>query len=82
MTSIPVMILFYVLQRSLVGGLTGASNQNIDGDTILGTTTANAFGLWFLVSPPLAAGKNTIFAEATNASGVTGLLSAGLTIKV
>ncbi|MEA2502653.1 MAG: large repetitive protein, partial [Actinomycetota bacterium] len=54
----------------------------LDGDTILGTTTANAFGLWFLVSPPLAAGKNTLFAEATNASGVTGLLSAGLTIKV
>jgi hypothetical protein len=89
--SIPVLINGFRLGGTTViigppifaGRATAGSVVTIlDGDTILGTTTANSLGLWFFVSPPLAAGKNTIFAEATKASGLTGLLSVGLTINV
>jgi hypothetical protein len=54
----------------------------LDGNTILGTTTASTLGFWMFASPTLAAGKHTIYAEATNALGVTGLLSGGLTLSI
>jgi hypothetical protein len=54
----------------------------LDGNTILGTATADIFGLWSFTTKALAAGNHTLTAEATNASGVTGLLSGGLTISV
>jgi hypothetical protein len=54
----------------------------LDGDTILGTTTANAFGFWVFDTSSFTSGKHTITAEATDASGVTGLLSNALTFTV
>jgi hypothetical protein len=54
----------------------------LDGDTILGAASVNAYGSWSFTGPALAAGKHTIAAEATNASGVTGLLSGCVTITV
>jgi hypothetical protein len=67
-------------QPIFVGLATSGSVVTIlDGDTILGTTTANAFGFWIFDTSSLAAGKHTITAEATNSSGATGLLSGALT---
>jgi hypothetical protein len=53
----------------------------LDGNSILGIAKADVFG-FYVFTAPLAAGRHTIFAEATNASGVTGLLSGGLTITL
>jgi hypothetical protein len=53
-----------------------------DGTTVLGTATASAWGFWIFTCPPLGSGQHTLFAEATSASGVTGLPSAGVTITV
>ena len=50
-----------------------------DGTTVLGTAQVNALGFWIFASPTLAAGPQTIFAEATNHSGVTGLASSAVT---
>jgi hypothetical protein len=54
----------------------------VDGDTILGTATANSSGQWSFTSPKLASGTHNIAAFATDAQGNTGLLSAPLTIIV
>jgi hypothetical protein len=54
----------------------------LDGDVILGTTTASAFGTYSFVCSTLGSGKHTLSAEATNAEGLTGLLSGNLTFSV
>jgi hypothetical protein len=54
----------------------------LDGDTILGTVTASAFGTWTFLATALPPGKHAIAAEATNASGLTGLLTSSVTLTV
>jgi hypothetical protein len=65
----------------LVGLATPGSEVAIfDGTTELGTATAGPLGFWVFVAGTLSPGQNTIFAEATNAAGVTGLPSGTLTL--
>jgi hypothetical protein len=67
----------------LVGLATPGSVVTLfDGTTVLGTATVGAFGFWVFLSPALPAGSQTLFAEDTSASGVTGLASASVTITV
>jgi hypothetical protein len=54
----------------------------LDGDTVLGTTWANAFGNWIFVARTLAPGQHSIATEDTSAAGVTGLLSSAVTIAI
>ena len=54
----------------------------VDGNTILGTAVADANGNWVFVSPVLSSGKHNLAAEASNANGNYGLLSALLTFNV
>ncbi len=54
----------------------------LDGNTIIGTTVADANGNWSFTSPTLAKGKHTIYAEATDTGGDNSLLSSGLNIQV
>jgi hypothetical protein len=67
----------------LVGLATPGSVVTVfDGTTELGTATASPRGFWVFVAGTLTPGQNTIFAEATNASGVTGLPSGTLTLTI
>ena len=43
-----------------------------EGSTVLGTTTANASGVWSFTPTSLAQGLQTITASETNAAGLTG----------
>ena len=43
-----------------------------EGSTVLGTTTANASGVWAFTPTGLAQGSQTITASETNAAGLTG----------
>ena len=47
-----------------------------DGATLVGTTTANAGGNWSLAGVTLAAGANSLTAQATDAAGNTGTSAA------
>jgi hypothetical protein len=67
----------------LVGlAMPGSTVTIFDGTTELGTATADPRGFWIFFAGPLSPGRNTIFAEATNSSGVTGLPSGTLTWTV
>ena len=62
--------------------LTGTADANAtvtlgEGSTVLGTTTANANGVWSFTPTGLSQGAQTITASETNAAGLTG--SAALT---
>ena len=62
--------------------LTGSADANAavtltEGSTVLGTTTANASGVWSFTPTGLAQGLQTVTASETNAAGLTG--SASLT---
>ena len=62
--------------------LTGSADANAtvtltEGTTALGTTTANATGVWSFTPSGLAQGVQTVTASETNAAGLTG--SASLT---
>ena len=57
--------------------LTGTADANAtvrisEGSTVLGTTTANASGVWSFTPAGLAQGSQTITASETNAAGLTG----------
>jgi Bacterial Ig-like domain len=57
--------------------LTGTADANAtvtvsEGSTVLGTTTANASGMWSFTPTGLAQGLQTITASETNAAGATG----------
>ena len=57
--------------------LTGTADANAtvtlsEGSTVLGTTTANASGVWSFTPTGLAQGSQTITASETNAAGLTG----------
>ena len=58
--------------------LTGTADANATvkiiggGSTVLGTTTANANGVWSFTPTGLAQGMQTITASETNAAGLTG----------
>jgi hypothetical protein len=66
----------------LVGLATPGSVVTIfDGTTKLGTATAGPLGVWVFFVGTLNPGSNTIFAQATNARGVTGLPSGNLTLS-
>jgi Bacterial Ig-like domain/Bacterial Ig domain len=57
--------------------LTGTADPNAtvkisEGSTMLGTTTANANGVWSFTPTSLAQGLQTITASETNAAGLTG----------
>ena len=57
--------------------LTGTADANAtvtlsEGSTVLGSTTANASGLWAFTPTGLAQGTQTITASETNAAGLTG----------
>ena len=57
--------------------LTGTADPNAtvtisEGSTVLGTTTANANGVWPFTPTNLAQGLQTITASETNAAGLTG----------
>jgi len=57
--------------------LTGTADHNATvtiskGSTVLGTTTANASGVWSFTPTGLAQGLQTITASETNAAGLTG----------
>jgi hypothetical protein len=54
----------------------------LDGDTVLGTACANAYGIWIFVAGTLAPGQHSIAAEDTSAAGVSGLLSSAVTIAI
>ena len=56
--------------------LTGTADANAtvtltEGLTVLGTTTANASGVWAFTPTGLAQGAQTITASETNAAGLT-----------
>jgi Matrixin/Bacterial Ig-like domain len=53
-----------------------------DGNTILGTTTANILGQWTFVSPALSKGAHSIEAEETNTKGTSTLLSNVLDLTI
>jgi VCBS repeat-containing protein len=62
--------------------LTGRADANAtvtisEGSTVLGSTTANASGVWSFTPTGLAQGAQTVTASETNAAGLTG--SASLT---
>ena len=62
--------------------LTGSADANAvvtltEGSTVLGSTTANAAGVWSFTPTGLAQGLQTVTASETNAAGLTG--SASLT---
>ena len=57
--------------------LTGTADANAtvtlsEGSSVLGTTTANASGVWSFTPSGLAQGSQTITASETNAAGLTG----------
>ena len=57
--------------------LTGTADANAtvtltEGSTVLGSTTANASGVWAFTPTGLAQGSQTITASETNAAGLTG----------
>ena len=57
--------------------LTGTADANAtvtltEGSTVLGTTTANASGVWAFTPTGLAQGAQTVTASETNAAGLTG----------
>ena len=57
--------------------LTGTADANAtvtltEGSTVLGTTTANASGVWAFTPTGLAQGAQTMTASETNAAGLTG----------
>jgi hypothetical protein len=57
--------------------LTGTADPNAtvkisEGSTVLGTTTANASGVWSFTPTSLAQGLQTITASETNPAGLTG----------
>ena len=57
--------------------LTGTADANAtvtltEGSTVLGSTTANASGIWAFTPTGLAQGAQTITASETNAAGLTG----------
>ena len=57
--------------------LTGTADANAtvtltEGSTVLGSTTANASGVWAFTPTGLAQGAQTITASETNAAGLTG----------
>ena len=57
--------------------LTGSADANAavtlsEGSTVLGTTTANASGVWAFTPTGLAQGSQTVTASETNAAGLTG----------
>src|SRR5581483_7921986 len=60
--------------------LTGTADPNAtvkisEGSTVLGTTTANASGVWSFTPAGLAQGLQTITASETNAAGLAGSAS-------
>ena len=60
--------------------LTGTADANAtvtlsEGSTVLGSTTANASGVWAFTPTGLAQGAQTITASETNAAGLTGSFS-------
>ena len=66
--------------------LTGTADANAtvtlsEGSTVLGTTTANATGVWAFTPTGLAQGAQTITASETNAAGLTGSLLADLHLR-
>lgn len=68
---------------TIVGTATAGSVVTIlSGDVILGTTTTSATGSWTYTCPYLGDGLYAIRAEATNASGSTGLLSGILVLNI
>ena len=57
--------------------LTGTADPNAtvtisEGSTVLGTTTANANGVWSFTPTSLPQGLQTVTASETNAAGLTG----------
>ena len=57
--------------------LTGTADANAtvtlsEGSTVLGSTTANASGVWAFTPTGLAQGAQTMTASETNAAGLTG----------
>jgi Bacterial Ig-like domain/Bacterial Ig domain len=66
--------------------LTGTADPNAtvtltEGSTVLGTTTANAKGVWSFTPTNLAQGLQTITASETNAAGLTGSSSLTFTYQ-
>jgi hypothetical protein len=66
--------------------LTGTADANAtvrisEGSTVLGTTTANANGVWSFTPTGLAQGSQTITARETNAAGLTGSSSLTFTYQ-
>ena len=64
--------------------LTGTADANAtvtltEGSTVLGSTTANASGVWAFIPTGLAQGSQTITASETNAAGLTGSSSVTFT---
>ena len=67
--------------------LTGAADPNAtvtltEGSKVLGTTTANASGVWSFTPTGLAAGLQTITASETNAAGLIGSSSLTFTYEI
>ncbi|MDR3473758.1 MAG: Ig-like domain-containing protein [Devosia sp.] len=65
--------------------LTGTGDANSvvtlkEGITVLGTTTANAAGVWTFTPVGLAQGANTIVASETDVAGNTGTVSLAFTL--
>jgi hypothetical protein len=52
----------------------------LDGETIDGTATADASGIWSFTTGTLAAGSHTIVATETDAAGLTGSATVGFTL--
>jgi Bacterial Ig-like domain len=66
--------------------LTGTADPNAtvkisEGSTVLGTTTANASGVWSFTPTGLVSGLQTITASETNAAGLTGSSSLTFTYQ-
>ena len=66
--------------------LTGTADANAtvtlsEGSTVLGSTTANASGVWSFTPTGLAQGAQTVTASETNAAGLTGSCFAELHLR-
>src|SRR5262249_53727708 len=77
------------ITKTTAPAVTGTAEANAtvklydtDGNTVLGTGTADGSGNWSITSSALSAGSHMLTAKATDAAGNTGVASSALTVAI